>query len=197
MMDRHAVGKIGRRRQLKRVWLCLVACLGLCVAATGWAKEPRPTPVPGSVYYLDSKNGFRDLKFGSTPTKDMELARVDGDERIYQRPKDSLEIGDGKCKQILYVFYKNRLHTVQIVTGGRNNSRAVRDALYAAYGKPTLPSEYGGRDRWIGGKVVAEYSEDADGGAITQFTSLALVEPPADTKKEADTAKGKKGIDDL
>jgi hypothetical protein len=197
MMNRHAVEKIGRRRPPARVWLWLVACLGLCGAGAGWAKEPRPTPVPGSVFYLDSKNGFRDLKFGSTPTKDMELVGVDGDARIYQRPHDALEVGEGKCKQIRYVFYKNRLHIVQIVTEGRNNSRAVRDALYAAYGKPTLPSAYGGRDRWIGGKVVAEYSEDSDGGAITQLTSRARVEPPAETKKDADTTKGKKGVNDL
>jgi hypothetical protein len=183
---------------MTKVWSCLaVSGLALCGAAAVWAKDARPTPVPGSVFYLDAKNGFRDLKFGSAPTKDMELVRVDGEARIYQRPHDALEIGDGKCKRILYVFDKNRLHGVSVTTEGRNNSRAVRDALYAAYGEPTLPSAYGGRDRWIGSKVVAEYSEDADGGAIIQFTSRARVEPPAEIKKEADRAKGKKGIGDL
>ena len=82
-------------------WLVLTTCLWLFPGTTAWAKDPRPSPVPGSVFYLDAKNGFRDLKFGSALTKDMELARVDGEQRIYQRPHDSLDIGDGKCKQIL------------------------------------------------------------------------------------------------
>src|SRR5262245_33154489 len=75
--------------------LLLFGCVMLMPAGGAWAKQPhaKPTePRPGSLADLDSKNGFRDVTFGSEPTKDMELVRVDGDERVYLRQSDSLKV---------------------------------------------------------------------------------------------------------
>jgi len=171
----------------------------LTLAGVTWAKEPSSKsaaePGPGSLAYLDAKNGFRDVRFGSAPTKDMELARVDGEEKIYVRPRDSLEIGGGTCKEILYVFHAGRLRAVSVSTEGWKNNRAVRESLHAAYGAPSVPSEYGGRERWIGNRVVVEYSENRDGGAVTYFRTKASV----DTKDEDgnDKVKTGKGVGDL
>ena len=171
----------------------------MALAGATWAKEPAAKPpvepAPGSLAYLDAKNGFRDVRFGSVPTKDMELAGVDGEEKIYIRPTDSLEIGGGTCEKILYVFHAGHLRAVSVTTEGWKNNRAIRESLHAAYGAPSVPSEYGGRERWIGNRVVAEYSENRDGGAVTYFRAKSSADnTDEDGKDKAKTERGVHGL---
>jgi hypothetical protein len=64
-------------------------------------------PSPGSLAYLDFRNGFRDLKFGDPPTQDMRAFEESGDTKFYRRSSDDLIIGNAKIKEISYGFYKD------------------------------------------------------------------------------------------
>jgi hypothetical protein len=109
------------------------------------AAQPNVTPrepSPGSLAYLDYKNGFRDLKFGDPPRADMVLKEDSGDSKYYARPSDDLSIGGAQLSHLIYGFYKNRLHAVQVGTKEIINSQALLEVLRQAYGRASQPNQF-------------------------------------------------------
>jgi hypothetical protein len=151
-------------------------------------------PSPGSLAYLDYKNGFRDLTFGDPPKAGMVLREDSGDSKCYLRPSDDLSIGGAELSEIVYGFYKNRLHAVRMITRGYSNSRALLDVLRQAYGPPRRPNQFMENYRWRGSMVTVTYDENS----ITREADIWLFSEPLIAEQEADKkAKARKGMGGL
>src|SRR5580704_5642338 len=81
------------------------------VAAPGHpaAKEPAPDQM-GHVHYLDYKNGFRGVKFGSPSSAipGLNLVTERGSMKIYQKSGDTLTLGACQLDKILYHFVDDK-----------------------------------------------------------------------------------------
>ena len=93
-------------------------------------------PKPGSLAYLDSRYGFRDLEFEQPieTCKGMALVEDDGDLKFYTRKDESLELGGAKLKLVEYGFYKGKLANVTVNAEGKTNSVALLSYLEKYYG---------------------------------------------------------------
>jgi hypothetical protein len=156
--------------------------------------RPPLEPSPGSLAYLDFKNGFRDLKFGDSPTNDMVLKEDGGDSKYYFRPRDELTIGRAHMDRLVYGFYKNRLAAVLINTKGLWNSRALLDVLRQAYGYGSQPNEFMQRYTWRSARVIISY----DGNSITRDASVWFFSIPLTDEEKADKEReARKGVSGL
>jgi hypothetical protein len=123
---------------------------------------------PGSIDDLDAKNGFRDLRFGAGVGRDMKRAeRQDAEVTAsYVRKGEDLRIGRAKAKQIRYVFFEDGLTSVIIETAGAENSQALLDVLWAAFG-PNI-NRQAPVQVWNGKKNVAYFGIEPSGaGRLT------------------------------
>jgi hypothetical protein len=151
-------------------------------------------PSPGSLAYLDFRNGFRDLKFGDPPTQNMTVFEEGGDTKFYRRSSDDLTIGNANIKEISYGFYKGRLYSVLLQTGGLINSRALLAVLREAYGPGSRPNQFMDRYLWDGSKVLLYYDQKPiSDDAIAMFQSVPLRNERAADEK----AKARKGAGGL
>lgn len=150
-------------------------------------------PSPGSLAYLDFKNGFRDVKFGDPPTKDMVLIEDSGESKFYSRAGESYVMGQADVEHIRYGFYKHRLYAVIVRTNGYSNSRLLLEVLRQAYG-PGRPNPFMNGYSWHGSLVGLSYEEHSKThNAAIVFFSVSLA-----NEKEAEAqAKTKKGVSGL
>jgi hypothetical protein len=170
--------RIGRSSILLAVGLMLTGCPSKAPEAV-WRDvrvvevpadlHPESDSVPaGSADYLDAKNGFRDLQFGTGVAPDMKLAeKQDAEEtKSYVRTSDELEIGPAKAREIRYVYFDNGLTSVIIETPDLENSQALLDVIWAAYGANVnfrAPVQI-----WNGDNNVVHYNLEPTGeGRIT------------------------------
>lgn len=138
----------------------------------------------GSKADLDSKYGFRDLKFGSGVTSDSVLIEDGGGFKCYQRPSDALSVGDAILKELRYCYYNNELLVVMIETEGISNSQAFLAVLSAAYGDGYQGNKYIEKYYWWGELVTLSY----DRNSITD-DSLVIMSSKAISKKMSDDKK--------
>jgi hypothetical protein len=159
--------------------------------------KPTPAPVepsPGSLAYLDFKNGFRDLKFGDPPAADMVLKEDSGDSKFYVRPQDELGIGGATVNRIAYGFYKERLSSILIETKGLTNSRGLLDVLRQAYGIGEQPNRFMNSYTWRGSRAIVSYDENS----ITHNATVWFFSAPLISEEQADKkAKARKGVSGL
>jgi hypothetical protein len=149
-------------------------------------------PAPGSLTYMDFKNGFRDVTFGDPPTSDMVLKEDAGDAKYYIRPHDALSLGGAPLQSITYGYYKGRCKWLVLATKGRVNSRAmlkvVRQASgpgYQGQGTPYLQ-----QFAWFGSRVSGTYTEHLG----TSDAYLVLASVPMTIEEKADAhANGQRG----
>jgi hypothetical protein len=153
----------------------------------GVTRLPPVEPSPGSLAYLDFKNGFRDLKFHDPPTPDMVLTEDTGDLKMYVRPNDELGIGEATAKRIDYFFYKGRLSTVHFATKGFTNSRNVLEVLRQAYGIGERPNRFMYRYLWSGSHVRVSYDQNSitDDADVWFYSIPLLNEERTDQKAKA------------
>jgi hypothetical protein len=153
-----------------------------------------PVPAQGSLAYLDYKNGFRDLRFGSGPQKDMIPTEVESDLKIYRRVSDEMTIGGATLDQIRYAYYKNKLIHVLLRTKVYQNSRALLEVLRQAYGRGHRPNQFMERCYWFGAVVSASYDENSlTNDAIILLSNKAL-EQEHRTDRENRAKKGASGL---
>ena len=157
---------------------------------------PSP-PVPmGSIAYLDARNGFRDVTFGSSVSKypGMVLVERDGDMKVYKRPKDDLTLGEGRLQSILYFFYKDQLSEVMLETVGLVNSRAALAVLSHAYGPGGQANQFLETYVWPGQRVGLLYDENPiTKDAIMTFRNHELIAKEG-TDKNAKAKKAASGL---
>jgi hypothetical protein len=114
---------------------------------------------------LDTKNGFRDAKFGMlistfkgiVPTG-MVTTFSNGSKTIeYKRPADVLRIGDIKLKSISYAFYSNKLSYITI-EAGEEARVPLQKTFTQAYGKPRQFVRADNPDLFDFDKSVSKYT---------------------------------------
>lgn len=92
---------------------------------------PSPSATLQGGFSSSPKDGFRDLRWGSTPTPDMFAVSMGGDavyrkmegEAVYRRPSDKLSIGDVSVIAITYHYNGGRLYAVDVPHGFDENAR--------------------------------------------------------------------------
>jgi hypothetical protein len=155
----------------------------LISAASRPAPAPRE-PAPGSLTYLDFKNGFRDVTFGDPPTSDMVLKEDAGDAKYYTRARDDLSLGGAQLQSIAYGFYKGHCSWLVIETKGLINSRAILEVMRQTYG-PGYQGQgtpYLQQVAWFGSRVSGTYSENS----VTSDAYMVLASVPMTTEEKAD-----------
>jgi hypothetical protein len=99
------------------------------------AKEPAPNEM-GHVHYLDYKNGFRGVKFGS-PTSaisGLTLVTDKGSMKIYQKSDEALSLGSCQFDKILYHFVDDKFMGVSLFPKDVDDGKALLDIFNIAFG---------------------------------------------------------------
>lgn len=145
----------------------------------------------GSVDYIDAKNGFRDLKFGTGVTADMKHAdEQDAEQTVsYVREGEDLQIGAATAKEIRYAFFRDGLTSVLIDTADRENSRALLDVLWAAFGENVgyqAPVQV-----WNGNENVVYFSMEPSGAGRVRIWNRNMVDRAIRSAKARKKKTGK------
>lgn len=98
-------------------------------------KEPGPTEM-GHVHYLDYKNGFRGVKFGSPSSAipGLSLVRESGAMKIYQKSGDTLTLGACNFDHIYYHFVDDKFMGVSLFPKDVDDGQALREIFEIAFG---------------------------------------------------------------
>jgi hypothetical protein len=145
---------------------------------TDFAQKPKPVKppklvLPGTADYLDLKNGFRDVVFGTSESSlsDLVLKEKDdaGQSATYIRSGDLLTLEDVPLQTIEYTFYKSQLAkiTVKWKQEFATNDLALPPSTGLAanctklYGRPKLQQVQHGASQyvWAGQKVKIQLYE--------------------------------------
>ncbi|GAB2954557.1 hypothetical protein GCM10027048_20010 [Hymenobacter coalescens] len=141
---------------------------------------------------LDTKYGFRDLKFGTTvaSVKGLALLESKGGMRVYTRVTDSKKVGNFQVSRILYYFYRGQLSSIRLDTKGYLNSRGVLAAFQGLYGPGEQDNEYIEEYSWVGDRVVMNYEENSvsNNATIYLFSRSMLERQRVDEEKAAQKA---------
>jgi hypothetical protein len=87
------------------------------------------------------KSGFREMKWGDQPRKDMEVLDDRGDEKFCRLEKDDLTWGGAPLEKIVYLYWENRLSDAYIEIGPAAADRILKD-LMDGWGRPTQPNKF-------------------------------------------------------
>jgi len=98
-------------------------------------KEPAPDQM-GHVHYLDYKNGFRGVKFGSPSSAipGLSVVREQGSMKIYQKSGENLTLGACQLDHIYYHFVDDKLMGVSLFPKDADDGQALREIFEIAFG---------------------------------------------------------------
>ena len=104
-------------------------------AAHPTVKEPAENEM-GHVHYLDYKNGFRGVKFGSPSSAipGLTVTREQGAMKIYQKSGDTLNLGECQLDKILYHFVDDKLVGVSLFPKDSDDGKALLQIFEIAFG---------------------------------------------------------------
>lgn len=104
-------------------------------AAHPVTKEPAENEM-GHVHYLDYRNGFRGVKFGSSSSAipGLSLTREQGAMKIYQKSGETLSIGDCQLDKILYHFVDDKFMGVSLFPKDPDDGKALLQIFEIAFG---------------------------------------------------------------
>lgn len=104
-------------------------------AAHPAAKEPAENEM-GHVHYLDHRNGFRGVKFGSPSSAipGLSLTREQGAMKIYEKSGETLNIGACQLDKILYHFVDDKFMGVSLFPKDADDGKALLDVFEIAFG---------------------------------------------------------------
>jgi len=99
------------------------------------AKEPAPDQM-GHVHYLDYKNGFRGVKFGSPSSAipGLSLVSEKGSMKVYQKSGESLTLGACQLDHIYYHFVDDKFMGVSLFPKDIDDGQALREIFEIAFG---------------------------------------------------------------
>jgi hypothetical protein len=100
------------------------------------AKEPAPDQM-GHVHYLDHKNGFRGVKFGSPSSaiSGLSLVRESGPMKMYQKSGEMLTLGACTLDHIYYHFVDDKFMGVSLFPKDVDDGKAMREIFEIAFGE--------------------------------------------------------------
>ncbi|SNR32448.1 hypothetical protein [Hymenobacter mucosus] len=127
----------------------------------------------GSVRRLDESNGFRGLHFGAPLTGALHLKLIQdrGDEKIYERTDENLQLGAFVATRIHYKFFRGQFAAVTIIVKGAEHAQQVLPTFQNVYGPGKME---GFSCKWQGQQVALSCASWSDDNAILAMTSVAL-----------------------
>lgn len=138
--------------------------------------------------------GFRDLKWGDPPKKEMTVLDDTGEDRFCLLPNDDLTVNGAPVDRIVYKFWQGRLAEV-LVEIPPVTADAVFKTLVAEWGKPDRPNtfidDYFWKNKKLGvEETAAAFSKNPGTKAATltiasgyiQKKRMILPQPAAPTK---------------
>ena len=182
------------------------AALGLLAALVLWGGVPSAAQEKGSLAYLDAKNGFRGVSFGTPRAEVVRRLHLepfsDGNDVLYRSTNEKLALGNVLLTDIRYKFLKNKFFAVTLVAHDASSTPSLLDVVEAAFG----PGSCTGRQlcTWKGAKVHAEYKETA--AALPTFTmwsevmsaqALTRARAAEEAEKKARATAASEAADDL
>ena len=145
---------------------------------------------------VDTKSDFRGVQFGEDLSQraDMTgrqmLAPGHGDEWLYKRDGDNLQLGPVKLLPITYRAYKHRLWAVEMTCIECPEFPRV---LVSAFGEPDKRAP-NGRMQWAGRSITVTFDPVPEaGGGVATLTSVRMDAAVEADKNEAAEA-GKDGF---
>jgi hypothetical protein len=122
-----------------------------------------PADVPGHTEFLDYKNGFRGVAFGTSVKdfKNLEVYRDRGAVKVYRKTDEDLNIGTSSVTNITYIFVHDKFYAVSIHADGRNGANLLK-VFQAAFGSGAHP-EGGPTQYFWTGKVASAHFFDDEG----------------------------------
>ena len=138
------------------------------------------------------KAGFRDMKWGDQPHKDMEILDDLGDEKFCRLVGDDLSWNGAPLDKIIYQYWGNRFSDAYIEIPTASADRVLKD-LNDGWGRPAQPNkfieDFIWRNKGIGPEATeATFSRNPNTRAATLVISstyikakksLAKPKPPA------------------
>ncbi len=121
-----------------------------------------PADVPGHTEFLDHKNGFRGVAFGSPVSqfKNLEVYRDRGTVKAYRKTDEDLTIGTSQISNIIYIFVHDKFYAVSIHADSRNGSQLLK-IFEAAFGPGAHPEGSSSQYFWTGKVASAHFFEEA------------------------------------
>jgi len=115
-------------------------------------------------------DGFRNVKWGDNPTKDMTITSQDSTTNIkkYFMSNDKMSVGEATITSISYWYFDNKFMGVFLQYNGMSNFTSLKATLESKYGSPHKPNRYIDYYMWIGGntRVAIQYNKIKDDGII-------------------------------
>ena len=120
-----------------------------------------PADVPGHTEFLDYKNGFRGVAFGTSVKefKNLEVYRDRGAVKVYRKTDEDLNIGTSAVTNITYIFVHDKFYAVSIHADGRNGANLLK-VFQAAFGAGAHPEGGPTQYFWTGKVASAHFFED-------------------------------------
>lgn len=115
--------------------------MALCIVATSCYLQAADT------------EGFRDMKWGDSPTKDMIIDSTEKttNTKMYHLKNDKLNIGDAQLTGISYTYFDNKFMSTSIKFKGYANYSSIKSTLETKYGNSYRPNKYLEKYWWFGG----------------------------------------------
>jgi hypothetical protein len=185
----------------RRAALGLLACA--VVAASGsWVGAQEK----GSLAYLDAKNGFRGVPFGTQRPAVVRRLHLepftDGKGVLYRSTNEKLALGSVPLTDIRYRFLKDKFFEVTLIAHDASSSPSLLDVLEAAFGPGSCTRRQ--LCTWKGTRVHAEYRETAtELPTFTMWSELMSKETSThaqaadEAEKKARAAAAAEAADDL
>lgn len=123
----------------------------------------------GSTDFLDARNGFRGVEFGTDFAKfsGLKVDRDHGKLKMYTKEGDKLSLGLATLEDIVYHFFDGKFYGVSLHAGDKPNGDTLRAIIFTAFGPGQKLDDH--NTLWEGSKAWAELSENPDTGQVTVF----------------------------
>jgi hypothetical protein len=125
-----------------------------------------PSNIPGHIGFLDNKNGFRGVAFGTSVSdfKNLSLYRDRGVVKAYRRADEDLSVGAASVESIVYVFVHDKFYAVSIHVDSENSKNLLK-LFQVAFGQGIRPPGPASQYFWTGKVASAHFFEDVDPGS--------------------------------
>jgi hypothetical protein len=154
---------------------------------TAGANDPhKPENKVGRIPYLDYKNGFLDIKFG-TPVESLQgMNLVDdlGELKIYKKANEIQHLGQATVQSISYEFFGGKLMSIDLSVTGKRNSDALLQLLQAAYGHGIRPKPEVENTFWTGHIATAHYVLLSENDGYLRISNVELDKLYGDYEKK-------------
>ncbi len=123
-----------------------------------------PANVPGHTEFLDHKNGFRGVTFGTplSQFKNLEVLHDRGTIKAYRKTDDDMNLGNVTLTQIVYVFVHDKFYAVSLHADGGYNGTNLLKIFQAAFGPGAHPEGTPTKTFWAGKVAGAHFYEDVE-----------------------------------